>query len=207
MPRPRFDKLPSEKRERLLEAAAKEFATHGYDDASLNQILEKAGVSKGAAYYYFDDKADLFITVLDYYVPQIVPMESLDTHSLTAENFWTVGLEFYRKVYLHAYEQPWAFGVLRASAQLYRANADHPRLAAKMDSLWHWTEEIIRHGQALGVVRADLPEDLLLAVMIGVDTAADDWFLKHWQQLPSQEIERLVTHTIDLIRRLLMPNI
>src|SRR5690349_22874095 len=95
MPRPRFEKLQPEKRERLLESAAKEFATHGYDDASLNQILEKAGVSKGAAYYYFDDKADLFMTVLDHYVPQIVPMDLLDIKSLTAENFWSVGLEFY----------------------------------------------------------------------------------------------------------------
>jgi AcrR family transcriptional regulator len=206
MPRPRFDKLPSEKRERLLESAAKEFATHGYDDASLNQILEKAGVSKGAAYYYFDDKADLFMTVLDHYVPQIVPMDLLDVKSLTTENFWTVGLEFYRKVYLHAYDRPWAFGVLRASAQLYRANADHPILAAKMDTLWRWSEEIIHHGQALGVVRTDLPEDLILAVMGAVDTAADEWFLQHWQELASPEIERIATQTIDMIRRLLVPN-
>ena len=39
MPRPRFDKLAVGKRERILEAAAKEFAAHGYDGASLNRIL------------------------------------------------------------------------------------------------------------------------------------------------------------------------
>ncbi len=50
MPRPRFYKLPEEKRERILEAAAKEFVAHGFEGASLNQILTAAGISKGAAY-------------------------------------------------------------------------------------------------------------------------------------------------------------
>ena len=40
MPRPRFYKLSAPKRERILEAAAKEFTAHGYDGASLNQILD-----------------------------------------------------------------------------------------------------------------------------------------------------------------------
>ena len=64
MPRPRFNKLTAEKRESILEAAAKEFATHGFEGASLNQILSNAGISKGAAYYYFDDKAPYQIFVL-----------------------------------------------------------------------------------------------------------------------------------------------
>ena len=49
MPRPRFNKLSAEKRECILEAAAKEFAAHGYDGASLNRILDETGISKGAA--------------------------------------------------------------------------------------------------------------------------------------------------------------
>ncbi len=65
MPRPRFNKLAPEKRERIMEAAAKEFAAYGYEGASLNRILEQAEVSKGAAYYYFDDKADLFVSATD----------------------------------------------------------------------------------------------------------------------------------------------
>ena len=61
MPRPRFEKLPPEKRETILETAAKEFAEFGYEGASLNQILAKSGISKGAAYYYFDNKEDFAI--------------------------------------------------------------------------------------------------------------------------------------------------
>ena len=53
MPYPRFNKLPGEKRTKLLDIAAQEFAKYGFDDASVNRILEEAHMSKGAAYYYF----------------------------------------------------------------------------------------------------------------------------------------------------------
>ena len=89
MPRPRFNKLTEDKRTRILEAAAKEFATFGYEKASLNKILEKAGISKGAAYYYFDDKADLYTTTLLHYLQELLTDISFDASQLTAENFWS----------------------------------------------------------------------------------------------------------------------
>ena len=64
MARPRFDKTDPVKQEAILHAAAKEFAQVGYEGASINRILLAAGLSKGAFYYYFDDKADLAATVL-----------------------------------------------------------------------------------------------------------------------------------------------
>ncbi len=64
MPRPRFDRLDPDKRRRILAVAAEEFAARGVGNASLNRIIDHAGISKGAAYYYFDDKADLFATVI-----------------------------------------------------------------------------------------------------------------------------------------------
>ena len=66
MPRPRFENLPLAKRRRILETAALEFATRGFDAASLNRIIRSARISKGAAYYYFDDKADLYTAVVAY---------------------------------------------------------------------------------------------------------------------------------------------
>ena len=64
MPRPRFDKLPPERQATILDAATVEFATAGYENASLNRIIERAELSKGATYYYFDGKEDLYLTVL-----------------------------------------------------------------------------------------------------------------------------------------------
>src|SRR5689334_10432777 len=97
MPRSRFDKLPAEKREKLLRIAAREFGTHSYKDASLNRILEQAGISKGAAYYYFDDKADLYRTVVEYYISQLTPETQFELAQLSAESFWPTLVEIYRQ--------------------------------------------------------------------------------------------------------------
>ena len=64
MPRPRFHRLAAEKQAHILAVATTEFAEHGFDGASYNRIIEKAGLSKGAMYYYFDDKTDLYGTVV-----------------------------------------------------------------------------------------------------------------------------------------------
>ena len=65
MPLPRFATLDPDRRAAILTAAAEEFARAGLEGASYNQIIARAGASKGAMYYYFDNKEDLFLTVVD----------------------------------------------------------------------------------------------------------------------------------------------
>jgi AcrR family transcriptional regulator len=48
---------------RLLAAARRAFAERGFADASMEQIAELAGVTRGPLYHFFDDKADLFRAV------------------------------------------------------------------------------------------------------------------------------------------------
>ena len=52
-------------RARLLEAAAAVFAERGFYGASVEEIAERAGFSKGAFYSNFETKEDLFLAVLD----------------------------------------------------------------------------------------------------------------------------------------------
>ncbi|MDD3410620.1 MAG: TetR/AcrR family transcriptional regulator [Eubacteriales bacterium] len=48
-------------RQRILEAAAREFAQKGYDAASLNVICAENDLSKGIIYHYFKDKDELYL--------------------------------------------------------------------------------------------------------------------------------------------------
>jgi TetR/AcrR family transcriptional regulator, transcriptional repressor for nem operon len=56
---------PDVTRERLLQAAFEEIYRHGFQGASLDTILEQAGVTKGALYHHFPDKAALGYAVVD----------------------------------------------------------------------------------------------------------------------------------------------
>jgi AcrR family transcriptional regulator len=52
-------------RQRLLDAATTVFAERGYRSASVEAITEQAGLTKGALYWNFESKEDLFHTLLD----------------------------------------------------------------------------------------------------------------------------------------------
>ena len=51
--------------ERILEAALVVFSAHGYHGSTLDQIAEKAGMSKPNMLYYFHRKKDIYSTILN----------------------------------------------------------------------------------------------------------------------------------------------
>lgn len=63
----------------------------------------------------------------------------------------------------------------------------------------------MRRGQKLGVVRDDLPDDLLMAMLTSADHAADHWLVDQWGSLGQAEIERLTRLIFESIRGLLSP--
>ncbi|WP_027342737.1 TetR/AcrR family transcriptional regulator [Hamadaea tsunoensis] len=50
-------------RERIVASAVELFAEQGYDATSVQQVVDRAGVTKGALYHYFAAKEDLIIEV------------------------------------------------------------------------------------------------------------------------------------------------
>lgn len=57
---PTFENLPDEKRQRVLKEATREFADHGYHQASVNRIVDRLGIAKGSLFKYFGNKEGLF---------------------------------------------------------------------------------------------------------------------------------------------------
>jgi len=205
MPRPRFHKLPEHKRLRILEAAAQAFATSGYEGTSLNQILDSAAISKGAAYYYFDDKADLFATVVDHYFREHIDADDALFDSMTADSFWSTLDKWYRK-FLELYaEQPWAMGLMRAVWRLPLASREVGALQPLFEMGQRFFRGLVRRGRELGAIRTDLPESLLVAWLTGLDLATDRWMAEHLKALDGQTVEGLIHIGMDLLHRLFDP--
>jgi AcrR family transcriptional regulator len=55
----------SSARERLLESAKRLFSQRGYYATSVEDIVESAGLSKGAFYFYFKSKEELFKSLVE----------------------------------------------------------------------------------------------------------------------------------------------
>jgi AcrR family transcriptional regulator len=54
-----------ETRTKIMESAIKLFSTQGFNKASVDDICEEAGISKGAFYHHFKSKQELFLALLD----------------------------------------------------------------------------------------------------------------------------------------------
>ncbi len=63
---PRAGRLPrSARRRQLLDAALSVFVAQGYHSAAMDDIADKAGVSKPVLYQHFPGKRDLYLALLD----------------------------------------------------------------------------------------------------------------------------------------------
>jgi len=67
-----FYNLPSEKREKIIDVTKKEFSKGNKRKITINSVIEKAGISRGSFYQYFDDKLDLVELVTDDMLAKLV---------------------------------------------------------------------------------------------------------------------------------------
>ena len=56
---------PARNQERILKAATEEFARYGLGGARVDRIAARAGANKRMLYYYYGNKEDLFLKVLE----------------------------------------------------------------------------------------------------------------------------------------------
>ncbi|MDL2208586.1 TetR/AcrR family transcriptional regulator [Parabacteroides sp. OttesenSCG-928-O15] len=69
-----FEKIREEKKKIILDTALELFANQGYAATSIKLIAEKAGISKGLMYNYFDSKETLLRTILMQLMEEMLDM-------------------------------------------------------------------------------------------------------------------------------------
>jgi AcrR family transcriptional regulator len=203
MARPRFHRAPAKLKEALLTAAAKEFSANGYEAAAINQILESAGLSKGAFYYYFDDKADLAATVLQHaFSDYLRALAALEVPK-KGEDFWQAINDFGRIWVANFKRSPENVELLsRIGAAMVRdAHLSYhiePILREAMVSI----KALWRAGQKLGVVRRDISLELFWALVEGINVALYRVWVPKDRPMSAGDLARLVQIKLDLLYRI-----
>jgi AcrR family transcriptional regulator len=204
MARNRFENLEPERREDILAAAGQEFAERGYGAASLSRIIEVAGISKGSLYYYFNDKEDLFVTTVEVAIQRLFDgVGGLSFDELDAASYWDSVRELGLRSMAVMCRDEW---YVRLALALPRLRDDAEARAAirpAMESIRELTRKLIERGRELGVVRRDLPLDLLVVTVMAADDAGDRWMVAHRQELDEAGLRKLMEARIDLMRDML----
>ncbi|RPJ84353.1 MAG: TetR family transcriptional regulator, partial [Acidobacteria bacterium] len=186
--------------------AAREFAQVGYEAASINRVLESVGLSKGAFYYYFDDKADLAATVMQWAYRDLFAVYDRITIPEDGAKFWDAIYEFARESLSLLQRAPYSNELF---SRLSQAFVNDKELADRLTELTakpvRTFAGVLERGQQLGAVRSDLPVATLMAVFQGVKEALVRAGLPGGQAPTAADLERLVHLQIDLFRRVAAP--
>jgi AcrR family transcriptional regulator len=204
-PLPRFHRLPADKRERILSVASREFTEHGFAGASLNRIIEAAGISKGAMYYYFHDKAHLYLSILEAAFQELLSLSPpLAVEALTRESFWSQ-LERYSHQIFEQYSRRPDLARLLGTAHAARHDKGAPSLDDLREVGKDWIRVLFERGIELGAVRSDVSLELMLNLWASIDSVADAWLLEHWDELNDAQRSQHVSLIVDLARRMWSP--
>lgn len=197
------------RRQELLDAARALFVAKGYDNTSINDIIDAVGVSKGALYYYFASKAEILDAIALQETDRIVEI----TRRIAADP----GLTALEKINRNAVEVQLARAArARARYQITHASGqtNNAKFAAKMHEYALQVgapalQSIIEQGQHEGVF--DAPEPAELAQLITRLMADFNGRLARLaQQLPGdhrgeppEETRRILTFYETVLERLL----
>jgi AcrR family transcriptional regulator len=184
--------------QRLMAAATRLFSERGYDRTSVQEIVEAAGVTKGALYHYFGSKDDLLHEIygrllrrqkerLDAYADADEPVErrlrraAADVVVTTIDNLDDAKI-FFRSMHQLSPEKQ---KQVRAERRLY-----HERF-----------RDLVEEGQRSGVFNADTPPDLVVDYHFGSVHHLSHWYRPDGKLTPQQ----VADHLADLLLRALRP--
>ncbi len=213
MPLARFANLDPAKRSEILRVATEEFVERGYENASLNRIIVRSGMSKGALYYYFSDKDDLYRTMLDAYSEKLIEVwsggspEHIPAFSgiRTPADYWNEWLAHWHRSLGYHKENPLYSALFGQCVTVRASGTCHPALEEIATKLREWIREVLRRGQRIGAVRTDLPEDLLLETSFGMMEGFDRWVVEQRKTNSEGPIDELAGLIVGFLRRIVEP--
>jgi len=176
--------------DRLFTAAVDLFGERGYAGATIDDIVERAGIAKGTVYYHFRSKSELVSALLDDGLRRLAASFRSEIEGAQGGAAALRALVHAELAYIERYQ---AFAKLVMS-EMWHADRDW------RDSLRTLREEyvevfasVLRGGIAEGVFRADLDAQTTASTLFGmIATAALDW-LAFDREAALDDVERRLT--------------
>lgn len=186
----------------LFEAALEEFISEGYDQASINRILQQAGMSKGQFYYHFQNKEGLYMALIDVMIArkQAFLSQVMQPQDFQADIFSVLKTQVrYSMAFAAEYPQ------INHFAESFLKEKGHPIYEKALAS--HTFEEnqgmnrLIDAAFARGDFRSDLPLPFIKKTITYLFTHFGDIVKQDdrggWQ---FEEVEDDLNHLIDFMK-------
>ena len=169
-------------KERLLKVATRLFARHGFEGTSVQDIVDAAGVTKGAMYHYYGSKDDLLyevyhqlLTMQTAHLEESPPgqarrrnafaLQPSDVVITTCENLDHM-IVFFRSLHMLPDDKQTQ---VRAERRLYQEKF----------------RALVDEGVATGMFRSDISSDIVVHYFLSVVNQLGSWFKPEGSLSPS----------------------
>ena len=170
-------------KERLLNVATRLFARHGFEGTSVQDIVDAAGVTKGAMYHYYGSKDDLLYEVYHQVLSmQLSHLEQIAAGPGTAEERLRAAAEDVVQTSLDNLDDMIVFfrslHMLPDDKQA-RVRAERRRYHDKFKAL-------VEEGVAAGTFRSDISADIVVHYFLSVVNQLGSWYKPEGPLSPDQ---------------------
>src|SRR6201997_1178049 len=196
------------KRARIIEAARKYFAEHGYHDARVGDIAAALGIAKGSIFQHFGSKDGLFFEVYKRAVRSFakyldVPAEVREGGFFEVLRYWLTRTEHL----IHEDWIPYRISLLGNYGTNLALKREINRFLMTEDP--YATVAFVRFGLQRGELRRDLDQEMMVSIL--------DWTVERFQDAllteeldpglfrhqgdPAEKKEARIVQFLDILRR------
>tara|TARA_B100001971_G_scaffold137322_1_gene126809 strand:+ start:784 stop:1389 length:606 start_codon:yes stop_codon:yes gene_type:complete len=165
--------LQDRRKEQIMSAALSVVVAKGYDQSRMDDIVEKSQLSKGAIYWYYKSKEEVYLSLVDYWFVQY-SSDVVDT--LQQQESASDQLKALFDFFIEQFDKNPA--VFKLLVEFWRLAGLNPDFNAKLQQVYsdflEYIIEIIKVGIANGEFKNVEPRITALSILINIEGI--NWF-------------------------------
>jgi AcrR family transcriptional regulator len=167
----------------ILVSALELFVKNGYRSTTVEMIAERAGLTKGAVYFYFDSKAAVMLRLLDDAERIVVDPAEAGTRRAGQPALDKLIAFLHRQAQVALEHPQHLLLLILMSVEFYGTNTESEvRVRAIYRRLYGCVESVIHQGQSEGTIRTDIRSHELTSLVM----AQHDGILIEWYRRPGE---------------------
>ena len=158
----------NERKEQIMDAALKVIISKGYDNSRMDDIVDLSSMSKGAIYWYYKSKKEVYLNLVNYWV---IKYSTVINHIVEEDDSPAEQLKDVFEYFILQYEQdPSAFKALVEFWSLAGRDKDfHKKLDKVYSNFLEFLERIINRGVKSGEFKNLDVRITALSIMVNIE--------------------------------------
>lgn len=198
MPKQTFNNLDVERQSQIMTASLDEFSSFSYAEASTNRICKNAGIAKGSFYQYFEDKLDLYVTLLTQSADVKMTIFGETLKNLDNLTF----LEQIRALYLcgieFAIQNPKYSSLADKFAHEKNESVKQSVLKGNTQKAYSFYEQLIDKAKERGSVKKSVNTRALALLIQALNDAVLEYMTERYEALNYAEDKASILEFVDL---------